>query len=153
MVRATITGRRRDLIKVGAGPLVLRRTIAPGAADSVRLVVRPSDVELPAGIEGEVRVREVRPRVLTLRFAPAPPAATRAGPRPGAAAVTAEPTPRTPPAASRADDTPADDSGAGDPSGAVPADSGGTDTLFLSTPAAPHVGSRTAPPRAPAGTP
>ena len=75
---ATITGRRRDLVKVGTGGLVVRRTVAPGVGDSLQLVVRPADVELPPGVGEAVRVREVAPRVLTLRFAPVPPETARA---------------------------------------------------------------------------
>jgi hypothetical protein len=68
-VSATVTGRRRDLRKLDGGDLVLRRTITAAAADSVRLVLRPADVELPSGLEGDLRVRDVQPRVLMLRFA------------------------------------------------------------------------------------
>jgi hypothetical protein len=96
-VTATLTGRRRDLLKVRAGDLVLRRTIAGAGADSVRLVLRPGDVELPPGTEVEVRVRDVQPRQLTLRFAhrdptraaTPPPRARAAGPARPAAAVPA----------------------------------------------------------------
>jgi len=78
VVSATVVGRRRELLKLAGAGLVLRRTIAAHTVDSVRIVLRPADVELPAGLEGDVRVRDVRPASVTLRFARAGAAATSA---------------------------------------------------------------------------
>ena len=77
-LHATVTGRRRDLLKLGPGALVLRRAVAPGVGDSVQIVLRPGDVELPAGAERDLRVREVEPRVVTMRFARRVPETARA---------------------------------------------------------------------------
>jgi hypothetical protein len=71
-VRAFVTGRRRDFIRLLQSPLVLRRALtrnADGAVtgsalDSVRLELRPVDVVLPDGTEA--RVNDVQPRVLVL---------------------------------------------------------------------------------------
>ena len=95
VVTATLTGRRRDLLKLRSGDLVLRRAVARGVADSVRLVLRPGDVEIPSGSEGEVRVRDVQPRQITLHFSHdgrhAPGTAARPAPPARATAVAAPP--------------------------------------------------------------
>lgn len=80
LLHATVTGRRRDLLKLAPGELVLRRTVVGRSPDSVRLVLRPADVELPAGLAAEVQVRDVQPRTVMVRFDPVPrvaPAAAR----------------------------------------------------------------------------
>jgi hypothetical protein len=92
-VSATVVGRRRDLLKLSGATLLVRRTIAAGAADSVRVLLRPADVELPAGMERDLRVRDVQPATVTLRFAAGGASASaRALPAPIASAVAARAT-------------------------------------------------------------
>lgn len=73
-VRALVAGPARELLKLSASPPVLRRAVTPGASDTARVELRPSDVDLPSGVEG-VAVRDIRPRVITFHFEP--PAARR----------------------------------------------------------------------------
>jgi hypothetical protein len=67
-VRVLVSGPVRELLALGAQPPVLRRAVAGDAPASVPLALAPDDVELPPGA-GRVRVREVRPRAVTLRLA------------------------------------------------------------------------------------
>ena len=75
-VRARVTGPARELMLLGAQPPVLRRPITTGAPDTLRLELLPEDVELPTAA-GRVRVREVRPRAITVRLGRADAPATR----------------------------------------------------------------------------
>ena len=74
VVRAVVAGRARDLVALGEGTLVMRRALPADAAaaaaavgDSLRIELRPTDIDLPArsGALG----RDVQPRVVTLRLA------------------------------------------------------------------------------------
>ena len=65
-VRALVVGRGRELLKLHTTLPVVRRSFGAGTADSVRLELRASDVELPGGVDA--MVREVHPRSLVLRF-------------------------------------------------------------------------------------
>jgi hypothetical protein len=67
-VRALVSGPARELLALGAEPPVVRRAVAAGAPDTVRLELEPADLELPPGA-GRVRVRGFRPRAVTLRLA------------------------------------------------------------------------------------
>ncbi|NUR20605.1 MAG: hypothetical protein HOQ12_13805 [Gemmatimonadaceae bacterium] len=64
-VRALVLGSGRELLKLyNAQPVIVRR-VRTGAGDSVRVELGPADVDLPAGVNAVVR--DVRPRVVTLR--------------------------------------------------------------------------------------
>ena len=65
-IRAHVLGRPSEILKLGTSPLVIRRQIASDAPDTLVLSLRPSDVEIPEGVD--VIVREVFPQSLTLRF-------------------------------------------------------------------------------------
>ena len=67
-IRAHVLGRPSEILKLANAPLVIRREISSDAPDTLVLALRPSDVEVPEGIE--VIVREVFPDALTLRFEP-----------------------------------------------------------------------------------
>jgi hypothetical protein len=66
MIRALVIGRANEILKLSNTPLVIRRSIASDAPDTLVLALRTSDVEVPEGVE--VIVRDVQPRALTLRF-------------------------------------------------------------------------------------
>lgn len=73
VVRALVVGRGRELLKLYSAPPFIRRRIRSGLRDSVRVELGPADVDLPAGVLAAVR--DVRPRVLTVRLRrPARPA-------------------------------------------------------------------------------
>jgi len=74
-MRALVVGRARDLMKIGGRPLVLRRVFTAETPESLRVELRPGDVDLPAGTS--VVVRDVQPRAFTLHFAPSRAAARR----------------------------------------------------------------------------
>lgn len=65
-VRALVVGRVRDILELSGNPLVVRRIFDARTPDAVALELRPSDVEVPDGVE--VRVRDVQPRTVVLRF-------------------------------------------------------------------------------------
>jgi YbbR domain-containing protein len=65
-IRAHVLGRPNEILKLGTTPLVIRRHVAGDAPDTLVLSLRPSDVEVPEGVD--VIVREVFPQALTLRF-------------------------------------------------------------------------------------
>lgn len=65
-VEALVVGRGRELLKLYARRPVIRRTIRADVGDRLALRLRLDDVDVPAGIEA--RVREVRPRLLSLRL-------------------------------------------------------------------------------------
>jgi len=66
LVIAKVFGSVTDLQKLTNTPLVIRKSIAGDAPDTLVLELRTSDVVVPEGVE--VIVREVEPRFLTLRF-------------------------------------------------------------------------------------
>jgi hypothetical protein len=82
-VRVLVSGPVRELLALGAQPPVLRRAVAGDAPTSVQLALVPDDVELPPGA-ARVRVRDLRPRAVTLRLA-----RTEGVVRPGAATAAA----------------------------------------------------------------
>lgn len=63
-VTARVVGRARDLVKLTTTQPEVRRSVEVRALDTVRLELRPSDVELPAGVQAVVR--EVRPTWVTV---------------------------------------------------------------------------------------
>ena len=65
-LRALVAGRGRTLLGLFDSPPVIRRGFGANVPDSVRIVVRPGDIELPPGIEATVR--DVQPRSVLLRF-------------------------------------------------------------------------------------
>lgn len=67
-VRALVAGRASDLAKLYATPLVIRRTVGGDAPDTLVLDVLPGDVRLPLDLKSDVRVLDVEPRSVTLRF-------------------------------------------------------------------------------------
>jgi hypothetical protein len=67
-LRALVTGRAADIVKLYASPPVLRRTIGGEAPDTLVLDVSPADVHLPPEVASDVRVLDVQPRNVTLRF-------------------------------------------------------------------------------------
>lgn len=71
-VRAVVTGPLRELLKLYAAPPVLRLTLPGDLPDSLAVELHARDVTLPGAVSG-VRVRELRPRRLALRFARAAP--------------------------------------------------------------------------------
>ena len=104
-LRALVAGRGRTLISLFDTPPVVRRAFGAGTPDTVRIFVRPDDVELPP--EVEATVRDVQPRSLLLRFrGHQEPAATGS---PGAlipeSALVTEPDALPADSALRADDT------------------------------------------------
>jgi hypothetical protein len=71
-VRVLVAGPTRELLKLYAVPPALRHTFGPGTPDSVRLELRPHDVDLPAGVS-RVVVRDIEPHIVTLHFRLASP--------------------------------------------------------------------------------
>jgi hypothetical protein len=65
-VQALVVGRGRELLKLYAARPVIRRVVSADTPDNVNVEFRPSDVDLPSNIDA--RVRDVRPRSITLRF-------------------------------------------------------------------------------------
>jgi hypothetical protein len=67
-MRALVAGRASDLAKLYAIPPVVRRTVSGDAPDTLVLDVSPGDVRIPVELKSDVRVIDVEPRSLTLRF-------------------------------------------------------------------------------------
>ena len=67
-VRALVLGSARDVLALYATPPVIRQTIDGETPDTLTLSLTPEDVQLPLGTEGQLRVRDVQPRTVTLRF-------------------------------------------------------------------------------------
>ena len=67
-LRALVAGRAADLVKLYATPLVIRRTIGGDVPDTLVLDVSAADVHVPPELSGSVRVLDVQPRSVTLRF-------------------------------------------------------------------------------------
>ena len=68
-VRALVVGRAADIVKLRTLPPVLRRAISAHVRDTVVLDLVPGDVHLPADMARDVRVLDLEPRTVTLRFA------------------------------------------------------------------------------------
>src|SRR5215207_1093730 len=67
-VRALVAGRAADLVKLAANPPVVRRSVGGDVPDTLMLDVTPADVHLPTELVDAVRVIDVQPRSLMLRF-------------------------------------------------------------------------------------
>lgn len=69
VVNALVAGRAADIVKLQAAAPVVRRTIDGNAPDTLVLDLVPGDVHLPAEMTSDVRVLDVEPRSVMLRFA------------------------------------------------------------------------------------
>lgn len=69
-VRALVTGRGADLLKLSAIPPVVRRVVNGDAPDTLMLDILPSDVRVPADMANDVHIIDVQPRAVMLRFEP-----------------------------------------------------------------------------------
>lgn len=67
-IRALVTGRATDIVKLAADPPVVRRSIGGDAPDTLVLDITPADVHVPPELADHVRVLDVQPRSVTLRF-------------------------------------------------------------------------------------
>jgi hypothetical protein len=67
-MRALVAGRAADIVKLAADPPVVRRSVGGDAPDTLVLDVTPADVHVPAELADHVRVLDVQPRSVTLRF-------------------------------------------------------------------------------------
>ena len=66
-VRALVVGPAREVMKLYAAAPVVRRAFGESPPDSVRVDLRPVDVDMPSGVNA-LQVRDVRPRAFTLHF-------------------------------------------------------------------------------------
>jgi hypothetical protein len=66
-VHALVVGSGRDLLKLYATPPTVRRHLGEDSPDTVVLEIRPSDVDLPSGVN--VRVQDVQPRSIPVVLA------------------------------------------------------------------------------------
>ena len=100
-LQARVAGRAADLVKLYAAPLVVRRRVSGVVPDTLVLDVTPSDVQVPPDLAGSIRVVDVQPRSVVLRFESSAtrrvPVANdgraRLQPTPALPSVTAESTP------------------------------------------------------------
>src|SRR5688500_7892330 len=67
-VRALVSARAADLVKLAADPPVVRRSVGGDAPDTLVLDLTAADVHVPPELADQVRVLDVRPRSITLRF-------------------------------------------------------------------------------------
>lgn len=67
-VRALVAGRAADLVKLYAAPPVVRRMVSGDAPDTLVLDIGPGDVHLAPDLAPDIRVLDVQPRSVTLRF-------------------------------------------------------------------------------------
>lgn len=67
-LEALVVGRAVDIVKLYANPPAVHRRIDGDAPDTLVLDVTPADVRLPAEFTNEVRILDVQPRSVTLRF-------------------------------------------------------------------------------------
>jgi hypothetical protein len=68
-LRALVAARAADIVKLYASPLVVRRRIDASAPDTLMLDVTPADVRVPPELTGAVRVLDVDPHSVMVRFA------------------------------------------------------------------------------------
>ena len=66
LIRAVVIGAPNEILKLADTPLTIRRPIASDAPDTLVMSLRPSDVQVPDGVE--VIVRDVQPHSLMLHF-------------------------------------------------------------------------------------
>lgn len=67
-LRALVAGRAADIVKLSTTPPVVHRSIGGDAPDTLVLDVAPGDVRIPADLAEQIRVVDVVPRSVTLRF-------------------------------------------------------------------------------------
>jgi hypothetical protein len=67
-LRALVAGRTADLMKLYANPPAVRHVVDRKAADTLVLDVAAGDVRIPSELRDVVRVLDVQPRRVTLRF-------------------------------------------------------------------------------------
>lgn len=67
-LQALVAGRAVDIVKLYADPPAVHRRVDGDAPDTLVLDVTPADVRLPAEFTNEVRILDVQPRSVTLRF-------------------------------------------------------------------------------------
>jgi hypothetical protein len=67
-VRALVSARAADLVKLVADPPVVRRSVGGDAPDTLVLDLTAADVHVPPELADHVRVLDVQPRSITLRF-------------------------------------------------------------------------------------
>jgi hypothetical protein len=67
-VRALVAGRAADFVKLVTDPPIVRRSIGGDAPDTLVLDLTAADVHLPPELADHVRVLDVQPRSVTLRF-------------------------------------------------------------------------------------
>ena len=67
-LRALVAGSTADIVKLYATPPEIRRSIGGDVPDTLVLDLTPSDVRIPPELSADVRVLDVQPRSVTLRF-------------------------------------------------------------------------------------
>jgi hypothetical protein len=67
-LQALVAGRAMDIVKLYADPPAVHRRIDGDAPDTLVLDVTPADVRLPAEFTNDIRILDVQPRSVTLRF-------------------------------------------------------------------------------------
>lgn len=67
-IRAVVAGQARDVARLAANPLEIRRSVPGDVGDSVRFEFTRDDVLPPPGFDGPLQVRSVSPSVVTLRL-------------------------------------------------------------------------------------
>ena len=67
-LRALIAGSTADIVKLYATPPEIRRSVGGDVPDTLVLDLTPSDVRIPPELSADVRVLDVQPRSVTLRF-------------------------------------------------------------------------------------
>jgi hypothetical protein len=68
LLRALVAGSTADIVKLYATPPEIRRSVSGDVPDTLVLDLTPSDVRIPPELSGDVRVLDVQPRSVTLRF-------------------------------------------------------------------------------------
>ena len=68
-MRALVAGRASAVAQLIATPPVIIRPVSGIATDSLVVDVAPGDVRIPMELKSEIRVLDVEPRRVTLRFA------------------------------------------------------------------------------------
>ena len=67
-VHALVAGRAADLVKLTTDPPIVRRSVGGDAPDTLVLDLTTADVHIPPELADQVRVLDVQPRSITLRF-------------------------------------------------------------------------------------
>ena len=67
-IRAVVAGQARDVARLAANPLEIRRSVPGDIGDTVRFEFTRDDVLPPPGFDGPLQVRSVSPSVVTLRL-------------------------------------------------------------------------------------